>query len=187
MRQNPLFFSDFRLNTLYLYENYGDEYPHNFWLLNNLKELTFLDFHTKAEEKPNQEFILEIAFDCEILKLKFAHLEDLEKWQKILENAQNFQAENYFLSSSQIQKISHKKIYICIDAKMILTFFHQNGIFRKETWIFQTEIVNIKMKELKPECTMVVKNDDIWRITFSHTEACTKFVKFLDCWSCEGK
>ena len=176
-----------RLNTLYLYEKYGDEYPQNFWLLTNLQELTFLDFQSKSDDEETEGFVLEIAFDCQIIKLRFNTLNSLQKWEKILEKSKNFQAENYFLSLPP-QKISHQNIYICVDAKMISTFYYANeGKILKKNWLFQADICDVKMKELKPECTMVVKNDALWRITFSHTQACAKFVKFLDCWSCEGK
>ena len=149
--------------------------------MTNLQELTFLDFQSKSDDEETEEFVLEIAFDCQIIKLRFNTLNSLQKWEKILEKSKNFQAQNYFLSFPP-QKISHQKIYICLDAKLISTFYYSNeGTILKKNWIFQADIVDVKMKELKPECTMVVKNDDLWKITFSHTQACEKFVKFLDC------
>ena len=161
--------SFFRLNTLYVYEKYGDEYPQNFWLLNTTKEMTHLDA---------EEFILEIVFDCEILLLKFPTLQNLQIWQKFLMKAQNFQAETYF--SNELKPEVHS-VFISMDSQMLLTFIMDaRGQICKKNLLFLTDILEVKIKDLKPECTLVVKNEDIWRLNFDHYCYCAQFVALLE-------
>jgi len=157
----------YRLNTLYVYEKYGHEYPNQFWLLSNVKEITHLD-----------DFILEIAFECELVMLKFTSLDNLLLWQNMLTKAKNFQAENYFTGET-VTEIS--QVYISMDSQLLLTFnMDANDKLVKRNILFLTKILDVKMKELKPECTLVVKNDEFWRISFSQYTYCAKFVAYLE-------
>ena len=147
-----------------------DECPKNFWLLHNTKEIT----HLGADDC----FLLEIVFDCEILMLKFPTLKNLQIWQKFLSKAKNFQSETYFSGESVKPEVN--QVYISMDSQMLLTFIMDTEGLKKKNLLFLTKIVDVKKKELKPECTLVVKNDEIWRVSFDHYCYCAQFVALLE-------
>ena len=71
------------MNSLYVYDKKEEECPSQFWLLSNMKELTQLD----SDEK---DFLLELAFDGEIVIFKFNSQKTLESWQAMLKKAKDF-------------------------------------------------------------------------------------------------
>ena len=77
------------MNSLYVYDKKSDECPGQFWLLSTIKELTQLDSDDK-------EFLLELAFDGEIVIFKFDNQENLESWQEMIEKAKDFNASKYY-------------------------------------------------------------------------------------------
>ena len=131
---------------MYVYDKKEEECPSQFWLLSNMKELTQLD----SDEK---DFLLELAFDGEIVIFKFNSQKTLESWQAMLKKAKDFNASNYYTGET-VTEI--KEVILAHDTTTILTFNMDNKYqVTKQGIVLIENIKDIVMKELKPECSMV--------------------------------
>ena len=111
-----------------------------------MKELTQLD----SDEK---DFLLELAFDGEIVIFKFNSQKTLESWQAMLKKAKDFNASNYYTGET-VTEI--KEVILAHDTTTILTFNMDNKYqITKQGIVLIENIKDIVMKELKPECSLV--------------------------------
>ena len=131
---------------MYVYDKKEEECPHQFWLLSSMKDLTQLD----SDEK---DFLLELAFDGEIVIFKFDSQETLETWKAMLEKAKDFNASNYYTGET-VTEI--KEVILAHDTTTILTFNMDNDCQIKKRGLLLIEnIKDIVMKDVKPECSLV--------------------------------
>ena len=136
----------FRLNSLYVYDKKEDDCPRQFWLLSTMKELVQLD-------SDEQEFLLELAFDAEIVIFKFNEQESLGSWQAMIEKAKGFNASNYYTGET-VTEI--KEVVLAHDSSTVLTFnMDKKSQIIKQGILLIENITDVIMKDLKPECTLV--------------------------------
>ena len=136
----------FRLNSLYVYDKKEDDCPRQFWLLSTVKELVQLD-------SDEQEYLLELAFDAEIVIFKFNEQESLGSWQAMIEKAKDFNASNYYTGET-VTEI--KEVVLAHDTSTVLTFnMDKNSQIIKQGILLIENITDVIMKDLKPECTLV--------------------------------
>ena len=136
----------FRLNSLYVYDKKEDDCPRQFWLLSTIKELVQLD-------SDEQEFLLELAFDAEIVIFRFNEKESLGSWQSMIEKAKDFNASNYYTGET-VTEI--KEVVLAHDNSTVLTFnMDKKRQIIKQGILLIENITDVIMKDLKPECTLV--------------------------------
>ena len=111
-----------------------------------MKELTQLD-------SDEQDFLLELAFDAEIIIFKFGTQENLEVWRDMLEKAKDFKASNYYTGET-VTEI--KEVILAHDATTVLTFnMDEKSRITKQVMLLIENITDVIMKDLKPECSLV--------------------------------
>ena len=124
----------------------GDEYPLRFWLLSSLKALTELD----CDEG---EYLLELAFENEVVILKFSSSSDLKRWLILLKKAKDFQPSTYF-SGESVSDV--KDTLLALDASTVIAFsLDEDGKIVRHDLLIISNIVDIKLKISKPECSLV--------------------------------
>ena len=136
----------FRLNSLYVYDKKEDDCPRQFWLLSTMKELIQLD-------SDEQEYLLELAFDAEIVIFKFNEQESLGSWRSMIEKAKDFNASNYYTGET-VTEI--KEVILAHDTSTVLIFnMDKKSQIIKQGILLIENITDVIMKDLKPECTLV--------------------------------
>ena len=136
----------FRLNSLYVYDKKEDDCPRQFWLLSTMKELIQLD-------SDEQEYLLELAFDAEIVIFKFNEQESLGSWRSMIEKAKDFDASNYYTGET-VTEI--KEVILAHDTSTVLIFnMDKKSQIIKQGILLIENITDVIMKDLKPECTLV--------------------------------
>ena len=111
-----------------------------------MKELVQLD-------SDEQEFLLELAFDAEIVIFKFNEQESLGSWQAMIEKAKDFNASNYYTGET-VTEI--KEVVLAHDTSTVLTFnMDKKSQIIKQGILLIENITDVIMKDLKPECTLV--------------------------------
>ena len=135
------------MNSLYVYDKKSDDCPGQFWLLSSVKELTQLD-------SDDREFLLELAFDAEIVIFKFDNQENLDSWQAMLEKAKDFNASKYYTGET-VTEI--KELILAHDTTTLLTFnMNHKSQITNQGFLLMENIIDVVIKELKPECSLVI-------------------------------
>ena len=142
---NTEIFAD-RLNTLYAYDHKDDQKPYKFWLLSKLKDVIQLDSH-------DHEFLLELAFDEEMLIFKFASQSDLDQWMAMLKKAADFDSSNYFTGET-VTDI--KEVFVAIDSLTLMAFIMEpQGQINKQGFLLISDLSEVTLNLSVSECTLV--------------------------------
>lgn len=136
-----------KLNSLYAYDQTDGKEMKGFWLLTSIKELSQLD-------SDQDDFLLEMAFETDLILFRFKSQSDLDSWRNMLEKARLFNASNYYSGETVTQIL---ELFVSLDSQFLLLFkLNEQQKISKEFNVSLDNIHDILLENLKPECTLVI-------------------------------